>query len=531
MKNINKEEISDFEKDWQKAFDQAEMPVENDIWSNIDAQLANKDAEKYKRKIVFYKWVAAASIVFAITLSYFSYNINMSGPSLVTTDDLTTPPIALKAIEENTLPSATLDGNDQKEVVADVLNDQSSLQKANGDNATTNNALAQISTKDSDATGPTENNVDIVTEERKVSQEPLMAKSIEEVSSTISGGTLINSSDKDEKQTASMDINAIADAQYTAPAEAKILDYSAFEDNTEVANTTFLDTKIGKPYDLQYHAQLLDPPYIYAIPGIGMERAHKNNNERKILWAGLNIGSGMFDPNFENGSNYQPKTSPALSQTYAQGRESMPQDASFKENTNAGITYSLGVNFGIRLTPKWVVQSGIQYAHKSASTSSTTYLRNNVDTKTKPTYLGQESNAMTNNSASTATFAQEYDLLNSFEFASIPLKAGYLLIDRKVGLMLTAGIGADIFLSNTISESNNKLDEVKMEAGNDSPFRDVNFNGLLGAEIFYQISRQYHLTLEPNYSMALNPFTKAGETFKSSPQTFGITAGLKYYWK
>src|SRR5690606_11858940 len=117
---------------------------------------------------------------FAITLSYFSYNINVSEPSLVTEDNLTTPPIALKAIEENALPSTTLDGNDPKEVVTDVLNDPPSLQKENGDNATTDNALAQVPTIDSNATGPTENNTDIAIEERKAAQEQLMAKSTEE---------------------------------------------------------------------------------------------------------------------------------------------------------------------------------------------------------------------------------------------------------------------------------------------------------------------------------------------------------------
>lgn len=97
--------------------------------------------------------------------------------------------------------------------------------------------------------------------------------------------------------------------------------------------------------------------------------------------------------------------------------------------------------------------------------------------------------------------------------------------------MLTAGIAADIFLSNTLKESNDKLEDVTVDAGKDSPFREVNFNGLIGAELFYQLSNKYHLTLEPNYSIALNPFTKSNKGFESTPQTFGLSAGLKYYWK
>lgn len=503
MKDINKEEISDFEKNWQKAFENAEMPLEDDIWSNINAQLANKEAEKYKRKIIFYKWVAAASIVFAVALSYFSYHINLSDPLLVTVESLDKPSSINPEDEfsRETLLSLEDSFNTNKEETKEDILNKPPLAKANTNekNAIENNAVAQL-----EAQNLSKNRQSLLED-------------------NISSGNASAVFDNKKGQTKSPTV--IADANHITPLETKNLRQVSFQSNQEVAPVAFIDTKTSKPFDLKYHAQLLDPPYIYAIPGISIKREKKDDNEKEILWAGFNIGSGVFNPNFENGSNFQPKVSPALSQTYA--REA-PQAAAFKENTNAGITYSLGVNFGVRLTPKWVVQSGIQYAHKSASTNSTTVLQNNIDEKMKPTYLGEENSVLT---TSNATFIQEYDLLNSFEFASIPLKAGYLLIDRKVGLMLTAGIGADIFLSNTISESNDKLDEVKMEAGSSSPFREVNFNGLLGAEVFYQFSRQYHLTLEPNYSIALNPFTKTNETFKSHPQAFGITAGLKYYWK
>src|SRR5690606_21799060 len=170
----------------------------------------------------------------------------------------------------------------------------------------------------------------------------------------------------------------------------------------------------------------------------------------------------------------------------------------------------------------------VQYAYKSASTNSTTYMRNNYDERIKPALTNATNTEALN--FSNASFTQEYDLLNSFEFATIPVKAGYLLVDRKVGLMLTAGVGADIFLSNTLSENNDRLDDVRMTSGSESPFGDVNFNGLVGAELFYKISRQYHLTLEPNYSIALSPITKSQSDFRSHQQTLGISAGLKDYW-
>ena len=524
MKDINKEEFSEFEEAWQRAFEQAEMPVEPDVWNNIDGHLANKDADKYKRKIVFYKWVAAASIVFAISLSYVNYHYNASQANLAVTDNTI---IQNNEASTNALNPAEIFANKGESIENDKINN-SNIQP-NGlanqrDILSENGGLAQNRTESNEGkpfntTSPISEAVPVQTNEEagttsaEAGNDRVDLPQQHNEQSQLLAGLL--GAEGEELQTA-----LVAD-----DVERSTLASAAIEQQHGDLSTMH---QAGQPYYMEHYAQLLDPPYIYAIPGIRPIAKEKDKTDPKVLWAGLNVGSGIFDPNFENGSNYQPSTSPALSQTYASARES-PQAASFQESTSAGVSYSLGLNFGMRLNEKWVLQSGVQYAYKSASTNSTTYLRSNYDEKIKPTLKNNMSTEAVN--FSNASFTQEYDLLNSFEFATIPVKAGYLLIDRKVGLMLTAGVGADIFLSNTISENNDRLDDVKMSSGSESPFRDVNFNGLVGAELFYQISKQYHLTLEPNYSIALSPLTKSHSDFRSNPQTFGITAGLKYYWK
>lgn len=507
MKDINREEFSDFEKAWQQAFEQEEMPVGPDVWNNVDGHLANKDADKYKRKIIFYKWVAAASVVFAISLSVFNYYYNASQVNLADAE---------KPLINNTLSSGELNPTEayasrNKDTASDKINST----VTNGNDMAVQRDIENIrSDRDQSSTG--------TIAESKPLGPPSSASmlALVEANESVQHETAQNMSGSEEanKSLAIVSPKGIID---------ELIDEEGAMASTAVAQPHDVLRQDGQPYHMEHFAQLLEPPYIYAIPGVKMPTS-EDKSQPKIMWAGLNVGSGIFDPNFENGSNYQPTTSPALSKTYASARES-PQAATFSESTTAGVSYSLGLNFGMRLNEKWVIQSGVQYAYKSASTNSTTYLRNNYDEKIRPALTNDMSTEALN--FSNASFTQEYDLLNSFEFATIPVKAGYLLIDRKVGLMLTAGVGADIFLSNTISENNDRLDDVRMTSGRESPFRDVNFNGLVGAELFYQISRQYHLTLEPNYSIALSPLTKSQSHFQSQPQTFGITAGLKYYWK
>lgn len=554
MKNINKDNFSDFEREWQQAFEDAEMEPGKDIWNNIDAKLANKETDKYKRRIVYYRWMTAASVIFAIGLSYFSLNYAFNG-GLANEGSETNSPGVVGSSEP-----VTAGEQDQR---IEPLNPSEGLAKEVGPDA----AIDSKGDSPQVAYGEGESNEQLVD-----SQNISGVKSSSALKSNLSAGSVAENSNKETKdetntQTHSENwtINAREEGDELQIAESKTLmeddpalsnDEDVFNENAHAAmlaassgsdessegsaninagetivSEAGLNSLNGYAYNDMLYAELMDPPYIYSIPGVALIREDvKDDNKQPKLWAGLNVGSSLFDPNFDQGSNFQPKTSPALANFSSDdGARVLPQTASFNESTDPGISYSVGVNFGLRLTEKWVIQSGIAYAHRSASTNSTTNVRNVANDIKTPANFGNVATESDKNVLTSVT--QDYQLLNSFQFASVPLKAGYLLVDRKFGIMVLAGVSADFFLSNTLSESDDKIEEVKVAAGSDSPFRDVNFNGVIGAEFSYRLSRNYHLTIEPNYGVALNSFTKSGSSFTSNPQTFGIAAGLKFYWK
>lgn len=544
MKDINKEDFSDFESGWQKAFEDAEISPGKDVWSNIDTNLANKETHKYKRRVAYYKWVAAASVVFAIGLSYFSLN-NISTNSLDSDSEKVITSKSQNLIENDAKVNNEPDiaGNDQSIQDEGGLNLAKNNDEAVEDLVNQNNRLKEEVPVSDDASMQ-QNNERLASEAASLSSDEAYGPSKSSKDNRNSDKDLEerlvaeNSEDYDEEVLA---VNKFQTREKVADENAqKILVGEPQEENaplksdgTVYANASGVTMKPlqSYPYDVEeFYAGLLDPPYIYSIPGVSIMRASKEQEEGiSVLWAGLNIGSGLFDPNFQEGSNFQPKTSPALFSSNAVARESSPQEASYKESTDPGISYSLGVNFGVRLTDKWVIQSGIAYAQKRASTNSTTSLQNIKNVSKTPEYLGDLTTASYSNALTNVS--QDYQLMNSFEFISVPLKAGYLILDRKIGIMILGGLSADVFLSNTLSESNDKLEDIKVDAGSDSPFRDVVFNGVIGAEFSYEISRNYHLTLEPNYGIALNSLTKSASSFTSNPQTFGIAAGLKFYLK
>jgi hypothetical protein len=105
------------------------------------------------------------------------------------------------------------------------------------------------------------------------------------------------------------------------------------------------------------------------------------------------------------------------------------------------------------------------------------------------------------------------------------------VLDGKVQLSINAGFAADFFLQNTLSPSDPSLDKITINPGSSSPYRSVYFNGLLGAQASYEILPRYSLTLQPQYRVALNRFTKQSNDFRSFPTSLGIGFGIKYNFK
>lgn len=60
MKDLNKPR---FEEEWRRAFEEAELPPANDVWSRLDAHLANQESRKYKNRLVWFQRIAAGVLL------------------------------------------------------------------------------------------------------------------------------------------------------------------------------------------------------------------------------------------------------------------------------------------------------------------------------------------------------------------------------------------------------------------------------------------------------------------------------------
>lgn len=83
MKDLNNQK---FEESWRKALADGAIDPSPSVWSNIELDLMQAEGDTMKRKVVLYKWVAAASVFLVVFLGgAFYYNTKTYDKQIATT--------------------------------------------------------------------------------------------------------------------------------------------------------------------------------------------------------------------------------------------------------------------------------------------------------------------------------------------------------------------------------------------------------------------------------------------------------------
>jgi hypothetical protein len=251
-----------------------------------------------------------------------------------------------------------------------------------------------------------------------------------------------------------------------------------------------------------------------------LDKKEKENSAEK-LWTSVGFAAGGF-------SSVNTGVSPSsANNAIAYANSTVPD----KQAKASGVSYSVGVNVGTRLSKRWTIQGGVNYL-----TQSSDYTANNVVAENNFTTLKAESiNELDKlpqladayaSSKLTPTFP--YTVNNNVKFFSVPVQAGYLLVNKKFGLQLNAGLSTDLFLENTITPESGDINVTTQGRGEDSPYRPVNFSGLMGTEFSYRFGSHYRIALNPGLRYPLNSVYKNDVGIQSTPLTFDVGLRFKY---
>jgi hypothetical protein len=216
------------------------------------------------------------------------------------------------------------------------------------------------------------------------------------------------------------------------------------------------------------------------------------------LWLALGASAGNYAPNTPS-ATMNPTAEfdgPALSFAAAPQKKPEPK---------VGSAYSVGMSVGKKFG-RIVVQTGVNFAKQQIEYSSNydTHPSNNFSSARAASY----DYITTEGSSDNLSFTNTYTVNSTMEIVSIPVQAGYMIIDRKLGWQLNAGVSPDFFLRNIITDESGQRDRFTQSAGSESPYRSVNWSGLLNTELSYRIGTHYRLSLVPGVRYSFNSILK-----------------------
>ncbi len=464
-----------FENAWRDALAGAEQSPSENVWMGIDSKLTVAEGGTMKRRVIFYQRLAAASILFAVVFgSLTAYYINENNSQ--TGDD---------RLAEGTLNNGQLINGqlaDDKAAENQLVNEQLADDRLANDNKD----VTRNSTGTNEQTDLTKkkNNSNITIQKQSV----LLA-------------------DNNEGAGDEPDITP-NELRYRHQNFASLSSKDIPSPEVSVS---------GKVEEVSIKRKLP------AMPASMMADSRKDKkSEKENFWASIGASTG----------NYSPQGNFNQSQVMAaQGSFSnMVSNSNYSGTTSSpskGTAYSVGVNVARKVSDRWIVLGGLSYLNQAAgyTTNLASISSNNTPSVYSADYASQQSN-----SSRAVTLTSPYEINSVNEFVSVPVQAGYLVVNRKVGFQVNSGVATDIFLQNTLTDKSGQLNKLTENGGSDSPYNSFSWSAIIGSELSYKLGDQYRVSLVPGLRYSLSPVLKSN-SITSNPMVWDLGFRFRYIFK
>ncbi len=483
---MNDMERRKFEDSFQEAFKDAELNPSENVWTNIELDLERANGDSMKKRIVFFKMLAAASLVFALCaggLTYYIFSDNGSSSMIAQQRNSDEDQV----IEKNESNSALNKGKKEQALSPHNESSPSDLNAATAQNTVRQN-----------------------TEEGKSSAGNSLSSTTPPNSNNSQVKRVLSDDSSESTLTTERSVNEEAASKYTMTSERRLPKF--YEPNLP---------------ELKLPASTADPGMVLLARLAEEERKYSEEQKTKKsksegLWTSVGFAAGAFAAN-------NPNVTPAPSNSFQNLMANTVQTAA-KQSKASGTSYSLGVSLGTKISERWVVQGGINYLTQSSdyTANSVVVIDNNYSSlkaESLNAFTGQIADASAQPKVA-QTFP--YNVNNNVRFVSVPVQAGYLLIDRKFGVQLNAGVSTDLFLQNTITPDGGGVTKTTQGRGEDSPYRSLNFSGLMGTELSYKLGSRYRVSLNPGLRYPFKSVYKDNMGIDATPLTFDVGLRFRY---
>lgn len=271
----------------------------------------------------------------------------------------------------------------------------------------------------------------------------------------------------------------------------------------------------------------------YYLVGSGVSSRKASDASGAKMWAGVEAGAGTFKSNFGESEAVANSLNPGALASAIGSANFVNPTTNISEDMDQGITTTIGVDFGLQLGKKWTLESGLAYTNMdNRGTASINIvdvytIENNDFISNDGNGIDGEANLSLASREATIEvqeiFDHEVELSNNVQIASIPLKAGYFVVNKKFSLRLNAGVSANYLVNGNISDPSKQI----LNSEDLSLYNDWSFDGVGGLELGYSIFNKFNFTIEPNYRHSITPISDV----VNSPSRFVLQTGLRYTLK
>lgn len=466
-----------FEDSLKDAFRDAEATPSDKVWTNVELELERESGGSMRRRVLFYQLLAAAAVTLALLASGVAYLMVHDRDETI--ERLLTATQPANSINDG--QTARLDGgvSSPADQNASLSPDQTSVVSPGRTSATAETGIG-------DRAGDTQ------------------AKGLDK---PVGSGSGLAYGSEQRPATSARNTSAVTSAT------TRILPafYTAVIGTPELPKTHEAD-----PVALMM-ARLAEEELRLA----SNEKQKKETTQEKV-WTALGVAAGGFSAVNQTSAPAQRSSLMGLANTQVPDKQARA----------SGAAYSLGLSFGTKVANRWVIQGGLNYL-----TQSSNYVATNVVAAPDYQFLQAESINALGKLPALAEAADQlaptvpYSVNNNLKFFSVPMQAGYLLVNRKFGVQLNAGVSTDLFLENTITPQGGSLDKTTQGNGSDSPYRTVNFSGLMGTEFSYRIGQRYRVAINPALRYPFSSVYKSDVGIESMPLTFDVGLRFRYIFK
>jgi hypothetical protein len=584
-----------FDDSWKEAFEDAEMSPSQNLWTNIELDLEKAEGKKMKKRILYFKLMAAASIAFAMTFAgvgFFYMNNqqdnfiatnngnnnskNKSGksssePTNETTEatGATTSSPATAANENN---AQTLDQTNRATNATSVNGaeltkpgegsapvtksneSQATLAKSNRDGA---DATVAKSARSTGSNAKTETSIDNAADDETglasattpanssnssnaSDQSTTTGKTVDQQSKTTIGDRMFDSTSEvavsNPTESNTLTDNAVVAAEPLRGQDERMIAKARLPEIVHVREPAFQpeENKVDPVIEMMERLAAEEKKYASAKETKESKRSAKGKEK---VWTTVGFAAGSFNTVVNN-------TSTASNSNFIQPQAMASMDATNSISDNivreqskaSGISYAIGLSLGGKLSERWVLQGGVNYMTQTSDYTANAVVGSSPErdasfsspiqyTDFKVGSINELSNAgKSDRLVNTAS----YTVNSNLQYISVPLQAGYLIVNRDFGLQLNAGVSTDLFLQNTLTPEEGSLEVTKQGAGDESPYRTVNFSGLVGTELSYRFGEHYRIALNPGVRYPFSSIYKSEIAVDAMPLTFDVGLRFRY---